>query len=128
MRAIATQALVRPGNGNQQIGFPAAAGGDQVAAAIDQILVPGVDAGLGIIVDIAALNDEAQALAGGKGGARGPDFDVQRHESAMNQFRLADMGKHPRSQALVLDGLQVLVDAGVLRIVAVLDRDVTADA
>lgn len=41
---------------------------------------------------------------------------------------VADMGKHPRSQALVLDGLQVLVDAGVLRIVAVLDHDVTADA
>lgn len=31
---------------------------------------------------------------------------------------VADMGEHPRSEGLVLDGLQVLVDAGVLRIVA----------
>jgi signal transduction histidine kinase len=42
--------------------------------------VAGIDAWLGVIVDIGPLHHEAQALAGGEGGSRRPDLYFQRHD------------------------------------------------
>lgn len=63
----------------KQIGVAACTGVDDMESAIDRVLVAKVHGRLRlwILVDIAALHDQAKAFTGVEAGARGPDLDFE---------------------------------------------------
>src|SRR5437763_316108 len=87
-----TRASVRR-PGDEQMRVEPAAGVDHVRSPVDQVVVQGLHQRPRLAVDVLALDDQPQRLAGPEAGSRRQDLDVERNDLAAPWPELPPVGE-----------------------------------